>query len=200
MRPATPLICAFITAHRQEFGVAPICRALTELGVPIAPRTYHAHIARAPSKRVLWEVSITELLAGYYQPDERGRRAPESLYGSLKMWAHLQRLDVPVARATVERLMRANGWRGASRAKTVRTTVADPAARRAPDLVDRRFGAQRPDQLHVADFTYAPMTSGFGYTAFVIDAFAGLIAGLGMLAVPTHRVRRTRRAAGRGLP
>ena len=35
----------------------------------------------------------------------------------------------------------------------------------------------RPDQLHVADFTYVPMASGFGYTAFVIDAFAGVIAG-----------------------
>ncbi len=32
------------------------------------------------------------------------------------------------------------------------------------DLVNRRFGAVRPDELHVADFTYVPMISGFGYT------------------------------------
>jgi putative transposase len=177
VRPATPLICQFISAHRQEFGVAPICAALTELGVPIAPRTYYAHIGRAPSKRALWETSITEILSGYYEPNEQGHRRPESLYGSLKMWAHLQRQGVPVARSTVERLMRAQGWRGASRARSVRTTVSDPAAARAPDLVNRDFTAARPDQLHVADFTYVPMTSGFGYTAFVIDAFAGLIAG-----------------------
>jgi hypothetical protein len=37
------------------------------------------------------------------------------LYGSLKMWAHLQRQGIPVARRTVERIMRANGWRGATR-------------------------------------------------------------------------------------
>ena len=79
MRPATPLICAFITAHRAEFGVAPICRALTELGVPIAPRTYRAHVARAPSKRELWDMTVTELLAACYEPDEQGRRPPESL-------------------------------------------------------------------------------------------------------------------------
>jgi transposase InsO family protein len=37
---------------------------------------------------------------------------------------------------------------------------------------------QRPGQLHVAGFTYVPLGGGgFGYTAFVIDAFAGLIAG-----------------------
>lgn len=93
------------------------------------------------------------------------------------MWAHLQRQGVPVARCTVERLMRANRWRGAMRARTVRTTVADPAAQRAPDLVNRQFHADRPDALWVADFTYVPTTSGFGYTAFVIDAFAGLIPG-----------------------
>jgi hypothetical protein len=34
----------------------------------------------------LWELTVTEVLAGYYEPDEHGRRAPESLYGSLKMW------------------------------------------------------------------------------------------------------------------
>ena len=177
MRPAVPLICGFITEHRQEFGVAPICRALTVLGVPIAPRTYFAHVTRSPSKRALWDMSVTEILAGFYDPDERGRRAPESLYGSLKMWAHLQRLGVPVARCTIERLMREHGWRGTTRAAKVRTTVADPAAERAPDLVKRQFTAARPNQLWVADFTYVPMTTGFGYTAFVIDAFAGLIVG-----------------------
>jgi putative transposase len=177
VRPAIPLICQFITSRRQEFGVVPICHALTELGVPIAPRTYYAHIGRAPSKRALWEMSITEILSGYYEPDQHGHRRPESLYGSLKMWAHLQRQGVPVARSTVERLMRAHRWRGATRAKTVRTTVSDPTAPHAPDLVNRQFSAQRPDALWVADFTYVPMTCGFGYTAFVIDAFAGLIPG-----------------------
>lgn len=120
---------------------------------------------------------MTEILAGIYEPDRAGRRPPESLYGSLKMWAHLHRQGVPVARCTVERLMRAGGWRGTTRARKVRTTVTDPAAARAPDLVNRNFHAHRPDQLHVADFTYVPMVSGFGYTAFVLDAFAGLIAG-----------------------
>jgi transposase-like protein len=56
----------------------------------------------------------------------------ESLYGSLKMWAHLQRQGIPAAKCTVERIMRASGWRGATRARTVRTTTADrlPAGRR----------------------------------------------------------------------
>ena len=94
------------------------------------------------------------------------------------MWDYLRRQGIPVARCTVERLMRAHGWRGVTRARAVRTTVADPGHSRAPDLVNRNFAAERPGQLHVADFTYVPLDGGgFGYTAFVIDAFAGLIAG-----------------------
>lgn len=146
-------MCEFITERRQEFGVVPVCRAVAFLGVPIAPRTYVAHVVRPPSKRALWDMWMTEILAGYDMPGERGRRPPESLYGSLTMGAHRQRLGVPVVRCTIERLRREHGWRGASRARKVRTTVADPAAERAPDLVKRQFTAARPDQLWVADFT-----------------------------------------------
>ena len=178
MRPATPLICAFIDAHREEFGVVPICRALTVHGVQIAPRTYWAHRATAPSKRALWDTTITEILAGYYEPGSDGKRPPECLYGSLKMWAHLQREGIPVARCTVERIMRASGWRGVTRARRIpRTTEPDPAAARAPDLVGRQWQVSAPNMLVVADFTYVPMTCGFGYTAFVVDAYAGLIPG-----------------------
>ena len=178
MRPATPLICEFIDEHREKFGVVPICRALAVHGVQIAPRTYWAHRLAAPSKRALWDTTITEILAGYYEPGADGKRPPESLYGSLKMWAHLQRQGIPVARRTVERIMRANGWRGVTRARRApRTTERDPAAARAPDLVGRRWRVTAPNLLVVADFTYVPMVCGFGYTAFVVDAYAGLIPG-----------------------
>jgi putative transposase len=177
VRPATPLICAFIDAQKERFGVAPICRALAAHGIQIAPRTYWAQLSAGPSRRALWDAAITEILAGIYEPGQDGRRPQESLYGSLKMWAHLQRQGIPAARCTVERIMRANRWRGATRARTVRTTIPDQAASRAPDLVRRQFTAARPDQLWVADFTYVPLAGGFGYTAFVIDAFAGLIPG-----------------------
>jgi putative transposase len=55
--------------------------------------------------------------------------------------------------------------------------VTDPAASRASGLVKRHFRAVRPDELWVADFTYVPLACGFGCTAFVTDAFAGLIPG-----------------------
>ena len=94
------------------------------------------------------------------------------------MWAHLNREGITVAKCTVERLMRVHGWQGVRRVKKVRTTVPDPAAERAPDLVKRQFRAPAPNRLLVADFTYVRMASGcFAYTAFVIDAYANRIVG-----------------------
>jgi len=93
------------------------------------------------------------------------------------MWAHLQRQGIPVARCTIERLMRKHGWQGVRRTRKVRTTLANPDSPRAPDLVDRHFGVEAPNRLFVADFTYVPVRSRFVYTAFVIDAFAGTIVG-----------------------
>ena len=123
-------------------------------------------------------MTVTEILAGYYEPDQTGRRTPESLYGATKMWAHLQRQGIVVARCTVERLMRANGWQGVTRRKKIRTTIADPDAVRPPDLVDRQFRVGAPNVLVVADFTYVKLASGtFVYTAFAIDAYAGRIVG-----------------------
>jgi HTH-like domain len=113
--------------------------------------------------------------AAIARPDRRdvnGRRPPESMYGTVKMWGYLQRQGIEAARCTIERLKRAHGWRGVTRARRPpRTTVADPAATRAPDLVRRQFRASRPGELVVADFTYVPMDTGrFGYTAFAVDA------------------------------
>lgn len=62
----------------------------------------------------------------------------------------------------------------------IRTTVADPAADRAKDLVERQFAADGPDQLWVADITYIPTWSGFLYLAVVLDVWSRRIVGWAM--------------------
>ena len=100
-----------------------------------------------------------------------------SVYGRRKLWKAAQRAGINVGRDQVARLMRANGLRGASRAKKRFTTKSDPAAERAPDLVKRNFTAARPDALWVADFTYCSTWSGVVYVAFVLDVFSRRIVG-----------------------
>jgi len=200
VRPATPLICQFIDEHREEFGVVPICRALAVHGVQIAPRTYWAHRLAAPSKRALWDTTIIEILGGYYEPDAGGKRPPESLYGSLKMWAHLQRQGIPVARRTVERIMRRNGWHGVTRARRVpRTTEPDPAAARAADLVRRRWRVAAPNMLEVADHVRA---NGSRVRLHRVRdrRLRRADPRLGVLAAQGHRLRRARAAPCRRVP
>ena len=100
-----------------------------------------------------------------------------SVYGRRKLWKAAQRAGTDAGRDQVARLMRAQGMRGASRAKKRFTTRADPAHTRAPDLVKRNFTATRPDELWVADFTYCSTWSGIVYVAFIIDVYSRRLVG-----------------------
>ena len=74
--------------------------------------------------------------------------------------------------------MRELGIEGISRRrKKVFTTIADPDAVRAPDLVKRNFTADRPDALWVTDLTYVPTRSGMAHVCFIVDAFSRRIVG-----------------------
>jgi putative transposase len=73
--------------------------------------------------------------------------------------------------------MKQLGLQGVRRGKVKRTTIADPAAARPQDLVQRRFGPTAPNQLWVADITHVSTWSGWVYVAFVTDAYARMILG-----------------------
>jgi putative transposase len=74
-------------------------------------------------------------------------------YGYRRTWKALLRAGEQAPRCQVQRLMAANGIRGAKRrGKPWRTTTPDPRAARRPDLVERDFTAERPNELWVADF------------------------------------------------
>ena len=154
----------------MRWGVESICAGLTELGVPIAPSTYYEHRDRAPSRREVRDEALKVHI-------ERIHAANYGVYGARKMWLTLNREGIAVARCTVERLMAELGLTGAVRGKSKRTTVADPAAVRPADLVQRRFGPPAPNRLWVADLTYVSTWSGFAYVAFVVDAYARRILG-----------------------
>ena len=161
---------AFIDAHRQTYGVEPICK-LSQ----VAPSAYWRHVAvqRDPSLRCA-RAQRDETFKAHI---ERVWHGNLQVYGADKVWRQLQREGVTVARCTVERLMRDLGLRGAVRGKAVRTTVPDAKAPCPLDRVHRQFTADRPNQLWVSDFTYVSTWQGWVYVAFVIDVFARSIVG-----------------------
>ena len=182
-RPATAVICRssdFIRMHRDHredgglrWGVEPICAVLSQHGLPIAPSaidTYYEHVAKQPTDRDRRDAALINQIRRVHA-DNYG------VYGARKVWLTLNREGVPVARCTVERLMRQEGLAGAVRGKVKRTTIPDPTAERARDLVRRDFAPRAPDRLWVADITYVSTWSGWVYVAFVIDAYARRILG-----------------------
>jgi putative transposase len=87
---------------------------------------------------------------------------------------------VRVGRKRVARLMREAALRGASLRRFVITTTSDPKAKRPPDLVERRFYAEGPNRLWVADITFIPTWSGFLYLAMVLDVYSRRVVGWAM--------------------
>ncbi len=161
---------AFIDDHREAHGVEPICNVL-----PIAPSTYHAHVAKRvdPSRlsaRARRDAALKDEVQRVFEANFR-------VYGVRKVWRQLQREGFDVARCTVARLMRAMGLEGIIRGKPLRTTVSDKAAPCPFDHVNRQFHAPAPNMLWVSDFTYVATWTGFVYVAFVIDTFARRIVG-----------------------
>ena len=149
---------------------------LREQGVPVAERTYRGWTRAQPSQRDIDDAHLIEAIR-VARVGDKGEPTPESLYGRRKMTALLRRHGMTVSSSRVDRLMRQLGINGLVRGKGARTTVPDPAATRAPDLLDRDFTAAAPNTRWVADFTYVRTWAGFGYVAFVIDCFSRAIVG-----------------------
>jgi transposase InsO family protein len=161
---------SFIDAHREDYGVGPMCRVL-----PIAPSTYFEQKAReADPSRLPPRAKRDAVLRDHI------RRVWEenfSVYGVRKVWRQMKREKTEVARCTVDRLMGQMGLQGAIRGRKVKTTIPGDTAALPADRVMRDFTARRPNELWVADLTYVATWRGFVYVAFVIDVFSRRIVG-----------------------
>ena len=136
----------------------------------MAPSTYYDTKARGPSARACRDAELCPALVAVWEDNYR-------VYGARKLWKAARRAGHDTGRDQVARLMRAAGIEGARRGKRVRTTKADPAAARHPDLVKRQFTADAPNQLWVTDLTYVPTWAGVAYVCFLVDAYSRIIVG-----------------------
>ncbi len=121
---------SYIDNHRDRYGVEPICKEL-----PIAPSTCYDHKARQRDAEGRCERARRD---GRLMPEiQRVWEENFRVYGARKIWLQLKRERVNVARCTVERLMKALGLEGVRRGRRRITTIADKAADRPRDAVNR---------------------------------------------------------------
>jgi transposase InsO family protein len=155
-------------ANQATWPIATMARLLE-----VSTSGFYAWLARGPSARAR---SDADLLARIRALHARSR----GTYGMPRIYAELAAQGLHVGRKRVARLMRIAGLCGVSRRRWITTTRRQPDARPAPDLVQRHFSANEPDQLWVADATYVPTGEGFLYLAVVLDVFSRRIVGWAM--------------------
>ena len=155
-------------ANQALYSVATMCRVLG-----VSTSGYYAWRRREPSARAIANAALSDRIREIHS-------VSRGTYGRPRICAELREAGVEVNHKRVARLMKLGGLEGASRRRKWRTTKRDREARAAPDLVERNFTADGPDQLWVADITYVPTWSGFLYLAVVVDAWSRRVVGWAM--------------------
>jgi putative transposase len=159
-----------VDAERAEHSISRLCKLL---GVTRAG--YHAWRRRGPSLRSLGDAELKRLIVQIYD-------GSHETYGAVRVNDELrEEHDVHVGRKRVARLMRELGIQGVSRrGKKPRTTVREEKAPPVRDLVERRFVADRPNALWLADITYVPTLERYLFLGLVMDMFSRKIVGWSM--------------------
>lgn len=159
-----------IEAEKAEHSISRLCKVLG-----VTRQGYHAWRRRGPSLRQLGDQELKKLIATIYDGSHQ-------TYGAVRVNDELrEEHQIRVGRKRVARLMRELEIQGVSRrGKRVRTTVADAKAPPAPDLVERKFSADRPNALWLADSTYVPTFEGYLFLGIVMDMYSRKIVGWSM--------------------
>jgi len=145
-----------------------MCRVLE-----VSASGYYACRRRMMSVRAMEDEKLQQRIVAIH-------RRSRLTYGAPRIHAELQEEGTRIGRKRVARLMKASALRGVTRRKSTVTTRRDRLARPAPDLVDRRFVADKANALWVADITYVPTWVGFLYLAVVLDVWSRKIVGWAM--------------------
>ena len=152
------------------FSIRAMCRVLE-----VSASGYYAWRRRLISVRTRENEKLQQRIRTIH---DRSRQT----YGAPRIHAELKDEGTRVGRKRVARLMKESGLAGVSRRKSTVTTRRSRSARPAPDLVDRQFAADKPNELWVADITYVPTWVGFLYLAVVLDVWSRKIVGWAMAA------------------
>ena len=153
-------------AHQAEHTVSMMCRVLK-----LSRSGFYAWRDRGASAHDVFDEELLEVIREEHL-DSKG------IYGAPRIHACLRRRGYRVSRKRVARLMRDNGIVGVTRRRwKPPTTVRDTRRRPAPDLVDRDFQADGPNQLWVADITQVDTHEGRLYLAMILDVWSRKIVG-----------------------
>jgi putative transposase len=183
-----------IEDQRDVWPVRVMCDALS-----VSPSGYYAWRSRPESAR---KIANRELLSDIRRvhAQHRGR------YGAVRIHAELRTAGQTVSRKRIEQMMRRHGIRAqVPRRYRVCTTDSKHSLPIAANRLDRNFGAEKPDQVWLADITYIATGEGWLSLAVILDLFTRKVVGWAMrehmhaeltMAALTMAIQRRRPGAG----
>ncbi len=160
--------CQFVRDHQRRHGVKRLCQVLD-----VARSSYYYWLRTGPDRaaRQAEDARLTERI-------RRVHAASDGTYGVPRITAELHEGGERVNHKKVARLMKSAHLAGLRLRRPRRTTVADPHAAKASDLLRRDFTASQVNTKYVGDITYLPVGGGkFCYLATVIDLASRRLAG-----------------------
>lgn len=98
-------------------------------------------------------------------------------YGSPRVHADLIDWGYTISQKTVARIMREMGLKATQKEKYVVTTDSDHDLTIYPNILNRQFSVEEPNQVWVTDITYIWTIEGWVYLASVMDLFSRKIVG-----------------------
>lgn len=168
---------AFIDAEKAHFPVAMLCRLMS-----VSRAGYYAWSRRPETKHSKDDRRLEVQVRAAH---EAGR----SYYGSPRVHAELQAQGVRIGRNRVIRLMQEQGLRARRRRRFKCTTKSDPALPVAPNLLDRDFTAERPNQRWVGDTTELHLSDGKKlFLAVILDLYSRFIVGWALSNINDRRL------------
>jgi putative transposase len=155
----------FVEKHRKQYLVNRLC-----LMLGIRRSSYYAWKKRKPSQQAQ---NNQTLIAQIRRIHKKYRKT----YGSPRMYVQLKKEEIPCSQKRVARLMRQDGLKGQRKYRKVITTNSNHDFPVAPNVLNREFSAEKPNQKWVGDITYIPTDEGWLYLAGILDLFSRKIVG-----------------------
>jgi putative transposase len=155
----------FIDAQKADFPLVRMCE-----WAAVSTSRYYEWRDRPASTTAIRRKHLTALVKAVFEHSDQ-------TYGYRRVHAKLVRQGEQVSPELVRELMRELELL-ACQPRPYRPTTTSPGdPSPIPDLVNRDFTAQAPDQKMVGDITYIPTWQGWMYLATVIDCYTKACIG-----------------------
>ena len=166
----------FVQGHRETFRVGKMCEILK-----VSRSGFYAWRRRQPCQREIENTLIAEEVREVH-------RRSRGIYGSPRIHAELRAEGRSWGRHRIARIMREEGLRARSarRFQWITTTRREMPA--APDRLERRFVATRPNRIWVGDITMIRTGEGWLHLAMLLDLYSRKIVGWATAASPRQEL------------